>query len=204
MNFILPIILIVTSIGSFFFYTDRINRGPWEKQTSPGITEDVAYQTLKKNTTELDQALARSEDIIKVRDNLKTKYNSFTEEELERASVLLPDNIDNIRLIIDIDAMAKKYNLVARNIAVEDPKDGQDKAASTAATRQLGSLGAGSSKYGVRSVRFSVLAPYDSLLQFLRDLEDSLRLLDVTSVSFTSADSGLYDVTVNLKTYWLK
>ncbi len=46
-----------------------------------------------------------------------------------------------------------------------------------------------------------LLAQFISLLQ---DLEANLRVMDVTHLSLTANDSGTYDWSVELKTYWLR
>jgi hypothetical protein len=107
-------------------------------------------------------------------------------------------------LIIDLDAMAKKYNLALRNIAVDDAVVAGATAPGKVVAASVGQFDATANKYGTRGVRFSVMASYDTFLQFLHDIQDSLRLLDVTNISFSSTDAGLYDFSVTMKTYWLK
>ena len=51
----------------------------------------------------------------------------------------------------------------------------------------------------------TVTASYDNFIAFLKDLEKSLRLVDVVSLTFTAPESSpTYDFTIGLKTYWLK
>jgi hypothetical protein len=51
---------------------------------------------------------------------------------------------------------------------------------------------------------FTVTATYNDFLNLLQDLESNLRLLDITNIAFHSTDTGFYDYTVTLNTYWLK
>jgi hypothetical protein len=67
--------------------------------------------------------------------------------------------------------------------------------------------------YDSVTVSFTVTATYDTFLKILRDLEKSLRIIDVTRISFNLADptaagganrGGAYDFNVEVKTYWLR
>ena len=113
-------------------------------------------------------------------------------DDLQDLSKLVPDNIDNVRLIIDIDEMAKHYGMRIRNFNA-DP------------TEKADTIGRSNSPYGTLTLSFSTTAAYDTFLAFIRDLERSLRVLDLTAVEFVSSDTGsLYDYKVTVKTYWLK
>jgi hypothetical protein len=66
-------------------------------------------------------------------------------------------------------------------------------------------VGVDQSLYGTLTLSFSTTATYTTFLAFMRDLEKSLRLIDIVSVQFASSDTNqLYDYTVSIKTYWLK
>jgi hypothetical protein len=51
---------------------------------------------------------------------------------------------------------------------------------------------------------FTTVLSYKDFVSFLRDLETSLRLVDVVGLSFTSTKGDLYDFSVSIRTYWLK
>jgi len=66
-------------------------------------------------------------------------------------------------------------------------------------------VGVDQTPYGTLTLSFSTTASYTTFLAFLHDIEESLRLIDITSVQFNSSDlSQLYDYSVSIKTYWLK
>jgi Tfp pilus assembly protein PilO len=176
MSNILSIVLLLASIGLFFGYIDP------------------AYGKIRESRVEkleYDQALTNSEDLRAERDKLLKKYNAMPASEVDRLGKLLPDNIDNVRLVIDIDEMAKTYGMRIRNFKTET-------------VQKTDAIGADPSVYGTLKLSFSTTASYATFLGFLHDLERSLRLIDVTSVSFVPTDAGLYDFSVTVKTYWLK
>jgi Tfp pilus assembly protein PilO len=185
MNFLTPIILIIISLGVFFGYVDPNYRG-----TDP---ENRSVQSLQAEDAQYQQALNDSTKLRKQRDLLSQRKSNFDPEQITRLEKLLPDNVDNIKLVIDIKNIAQNHNLVLKNIKlgtgiVADPKK----------------LGTDNSKYGTVGLSFSVTASYISFQNFLADLEKSLRLVDITDLSVAGSDTGLYDFSVSLKTYWLK
>jgi Tfp pilus assembly protein PilO len=114
-------------------------------------------------------------------------------EDMANLLKLLPDNIDNVRLIIDIDEMAKAHGLPI----------GGFKAETSADTSKV--IGASKANYGTLTLSFSVSANYNAFLAFMKDLERSLRILDITSINFNASDTrSVYDYSVTIKTYWLK
>lgn len=176
-RYLLPLLLIVIAFGLFFGFTsDKI---------------DAIYVAQDK-IAELDQALANDKDLRKIRTEKLDLYNSFSNSDLDRINKLLPDSIDNVRLIIDLDNMASKYNMAVKNAKIKS-----DGAAD-------GVVGRDNKRYGAVTLSFSVTGSYTDLRLFLRDLETSLRLVDVTGLSFTASDKDSNDYAVEVRTYWLK
>ncbi len=177
MSNIVSIILILSSVGLFFGYIDP-------------AYESIRGQKIEK--ADYDRALNNSKQLQAERDKLLDKFNNIDKVNLDDLAKFLPDNIDNIRLILDIDEIAKNYGMRIRNFKAD-------------ATEKSDVIGASNSPYGTLNLSFSTTAPYQTFLTFMRDLEDSLRLIDVTSIEFASSDTGdLYDYKVTIKTYWLK
>lgn len=178
MRFISGIIFIVLAIGLFFGLTNP------KYQTTKQVRDKVA---------QLDEALDKAKELTELRDTLTVQYNSFTEEELKEINTLIPDSIDTVRLIIDVDNIADSHNLTLLNIAVSGD----------AGTEQI--VGPDSRPYGVMALSFNVSTTYDQFKTFLGDLERSLRLLDIDTISFGQPDiTGRTIYTVRAKTYWLR
>ncbi len=179
MNALLPILFIIISLGIFFGFID-----PTYERIKVIRAEEATYE----------EALTRSKELQQIRDQLLSRYNTLPQEDLARLEKLLPDNVDNVRLILDFDALASAYGMRIRNVELET----NDSRASR------GQVGANESVYDSLILSFSVTGSYDTFRAFLADLEQSLRLVDITSVSFTSTATGIYDYAVAVKTYWLK
>jgi Tfp pilus assembly protein PilO len=188
MNILTPIILILISFAAFFGYVDPNYRGENLSNGNRSIkslqAEDAEYQAALNNTNELR----------KKRDSLVQTRGEIDPVDLEKLEKLLPDNIDNIKLVIDMNRIAQNHTLTLKNIRLETAvkSDTPDK------------LGQDNKKYGTVGLTFSVSSSYENFQNFLADLERSLRLVDITELSVTSNDTGVYDFSVGMKTYWLK
>lgn len=177
MSTIVSIVLILASLGLFFGFID-----PTYSRIREVREEKAAY----------DNALDNSKKLQEERDKLLKRFNEMDPNDVAALSKLLPDHIDNIRLVIDIDEMAKSYGMRIRNFKADtvEKKD---------------AIGKDTSGHGTLNLSFSTSASYTTFLAFLRDLERSLRLIDVTSIGFAASEAAsVYDYNVTVKTYWLK
>lgn len=180
MKNIISIILIVLAIALFALFTNP---------------RYVGVRELSVEQQRFDDALDRSKELVALRDALLSKYNSIKTEDLERIDTMLPDSIDTVRLIIDINTLASRYGMSLTNISIGLPDEAQAD----------GALGPSSEDFGRLSLSFTVLSSYDRFRAFTADLERSLRLVDITSLSFGPAEaSGVTAYNVSFTTYWLK
>jgi len=187
----MPIILIISSFAVFFGYVDPNYKGSANQSSSDYQNAGIVF--LKSEKAKFDDIINSSTQIVAKRDALVEKKNTITEVDKARLERLLPTNIDNIRLIIEISKIAEGRNLVAKNISVGDM-----------AKVTSDTIGTDNTPYGTLSLKFTVNSSYNNFLNFLRDLENNLRLVDITDITFSSTDSGFYDYSVSLNTYWLK
>ncbi len=180
MRSIISTILILAAIAVFYF-----GANPLYKDT----------KTLKLQAAEYNKALDNSAHLRQIRNDLVARYNSFDKTSVDRLQKMLPDSVDNIRLILDINGIAAKYGMSIKNIKISQIQ--------TAASAP----GTGQSPLGSIQLSFSVVSPYENLQPFLKDLENSLRLVNITSLSFNANandNSGSFIYNLTLETYWLK
>ena len=184
---ILPLILLVAAIGLFAAYTNPTYQ---------------ATKTVAAERDQYDQALTTAKQLKAQRDALLSKRDTFSTDDVQKLQELLPDNVDNIRLIIDINSIAARHGLTLKNVQLGSVSQ---------SSQSRSSLAVGSSGDAVGSVEFgfTVGATYNDFLAFLADLEHSLRLIDVEKIDFkapppaASAGIALTDYTFTIRTYWL-
>lgn len=178
MRLLIPLILLATAVGSFVLYTNP------------------TYQDIKQKKAEAagyDELLNRSQELQKVRNDLISRYNTFAPDDVRKLERLLPDHVDNIRLVIDIDNIAARYSLHVRNVALS----------ATGANRSAAAVGTSGDAVGSVDLSFTISATYDDFRRFLADLERSLRIVDVTSISFRGGEGDVHDYSLSVRTYWL-
>jgi len=193
---LLPIILIAISVTGFFTFTSPLYKN---------------ISNLKSQLVSFDEALSNSKALESERDKLTQKYNTISTENLTKLSKLLPESVDNIRLILEIESIAAPYGMVLKDIKYQaDDGSNTSETESFAQSRNSGSVSQSRTDYGTWNLEFSTTGTYNNFINFLRDVESNLRIVDVTSINFTSdvgrggEESDLYKYTFAIKTYWLK
>ena len=189
-RYIISLVLILAAGAIFFMYTRP-------------TYDSVQVQALQ--IAQYDSALDKAAQLQAVKQNLLTKYNNFSPADLDRLKKLLPDHVDNVALILDLDNLASHYGLGLSNVDVSTP------ASATASKTAVGALGAAGLKHDSLNIKFSTHGTYTQFSEFLRDLETSLRVVDLVSLSISGASTQgegtqepIYQYSVSLRTYWLK
>ncbi len=172
------------------------------------LYKDISLK--KEQIASYNEALANSKALEALRDQLTQKYNSLHPEDLSKIQKFLPDHVDNIRLILEIEKVASPYGMVLRDVRY----DIEERVVSRAAGSVPGSRAPATKDYGVWGLEFSTQGTYNNFINFLKSLESNLRMVDVSSIEFSSnAGSGIelnpslpevYKYNFKIKTYWLK
>lgn len=185
MHRIFPILLIVLAIGLFFAYTNPTFSGP------------VADAQAKIKS--YDSAIEAAEKFKKRESELALELGALDPKQLERLNAFLPNNANNIQLILDLDRLADESNITLSNFSIgEQGADGS--AVSLDANIPL------DTDEVVDSIDITVTAEgtYLAFLTFLNGVEKSLRPLDVVGLTVTAKDTGVYTYDMTLRIYWLR
>lgn len=192
MRLVLPLILIGVGITIIVMFIN------------PTWTELAA---LRAEGASYDEALGNSKALGYARDDLTQKHSLIPKENLDKLAKLLPENVDNIRLILEIEQLATPYGMAIRNVQYDV---GEESSANVATTKKKESR----KEYGTIELEFTTSGSYSNFVKFLKDLENNLRIVDISSVSFSSnigsviaknaVPSDSYEYVVRIKTYWLK
>jgi Tfp pilus assembly protein PilO len=199
-RFLIPILFVALAIGSFFFYTQPMY------QEAIGVRTEV--EKLQEAQTNMDLVLQRKQELL-------TNYNALQKDDITRLEKLMPDNLDNIKLIIDIDNTAKKYGLILNSVKFDvDQKQTADTkenlitgTVTSTANKPVDNKTAGldNKDYNSFGFSFTTTGTFDSFNKLMTDIEKNLRIVDITSVSFDATDNKeTYKFEVKAKIYWLK
>lgn len=179
----LPIILIVLAVGIFFLFIDP----QYEK-----------IQELRKQKKDNDNMLDLSRELQRKRDILQSSYNNIGIEERQELEKLLPDTVDNVRLILDINNVAEQYGILIQNIEISkdaaSPEKKTNVSSSIDRTTDIGTIRLG----------FSVTASYEVFMSFMKDLEETLRVVDIRALNIRQGQDSFMTYEVVIDTYWLR
>ncbi len=168
--------------------------------TQPAYDE---MQGLRAKSDEYDQALSKAAELQQLKQTLLSRYNAFNPSDLDRLQKLLPDHVDNVRLVLDLDNLARSHNLALQNVVISNP------ASKSGDPSVIGAIGKGGQKYDSLTLKFGTQGKYEDFSQFLQDLESSLRVVDLVSLNLSqdrsvtgSTPAFRFDLTI--RTYWLR
>lgn len=192
---LLPIVGILIAVGLFFSYVQ-----PTYRETQAVRAEAAQYTEAISHALELQRRVS----------DLKARQNSISLADLERLEALLPDEIDEVAFLVDLNALAGKHGLGLGDIRVVDSVDAEsadapstrrgDTEEEALAPAEGGIDTAARGKYRTLDVHFAVLGTYENFRSFLTDLERSLVLMDIFDLSFSQTEEteAIYLMSVRL------
>ncbi len=175
MRTITPIFSIILAILLYFFFISPI------------------YAEIKEIRMETESFLMAAEDYDNFNKDsnkllgLKSSQSPLT---IERLNQLVPENIDSAHLIADLEAMAKKQNMLFGSISTETT--GATLGGSSSDSLDLNTQTPANEELQTTDISFELIGTYDQFQAFLTELESSLTLMEVTSIEFT-ASNGLFE-----------
>ncbi|MDB5259370.1 MAG: hypothetical protein JWO73_578 [Candidatus Taylorbacteria bacterium] len=175
---ILPIILIILAVGTYFTFTS-------------GKIDEIKQVQVVSDSYQL--AITNAEKLIKTRDEVLKSRSRISAEDLAKLDKMIPDNIDNVRLIIDVNGIADQHHIKLKGV----------RTSATSPSTKTTAAGV-AMKLNTVTISFSTATTYENFIAFMQDIERSLRIMDISKISLTAADNGVYSYDVDLKTYWLK
>jgi len=180
---ILPVILILISIALFVVLVNPIYTG----DILPKQAEIKQY----------NDALAAAADFNTQEAKLETDRNAIPAASIQRLETFLPDGVDNVQLILDLNALAAHSGVQLSNFDIRD--------GATATTDTSGALPDQSGNKLVDSLSLSVRATgtYSAFRTFLAGVESSLRPLDLIQMSLVDSQTGVYSYSLTFHIYWL-
>lgn len=194
-RFVIPTILIGVAITGFFMLVNPMY---------------IEVSSLKSQIASYNQALDNSKALENERDKLTKKYSDINPEDLDKLSKLLPDSVDNIRLILEIEKIASPYGMVLRDVKYDAEIKDSTQADAQSGISQLNNELA-NKDFGSWDLEFSTEGTYSNFLNFMKDLESNLRIVDIVSIQFAAPDTVSkttkaenYKYGFKIKTYWLK
>ncbi len=187
MKLLTPFVYVAISVALFFLIINP----------EYGNTKELMTQIEENN-----KMLVLATELRDKQTELQQKNVAISQEERTRLEKLLPEAVDNVGLVLDVSNISG--STIIRNIGI----DSDTKSSETTNTKSNIKTVSGNSNYGAIDLNFSFVSNYEYIKSFLKKLEDSLRLVDIVGIDIVSANNReaaeLYNVTIKLKTYWLR
>ena len=190
---ITAIILIAIAIGIYFTYTQ-------------GQIYNVDYPLADINQQYVN-AIKNANSLKTVREATRKDYNNISLDDRLKLDKMIPSSVDNIHLIVDISRLANDNGFALRNLKADvvqsNTSPNQQNTINVMGSSSQSSLLPDMSLAIIR-LSFDTTASYDKFIGFMQALEKNLRIMDVTKLSIKASDTGIYDFSVEVNTYWLK
>ncbi len=187
MSRFLPIIGFLIAIGLFFGYIDP--------------TYKNSITALKAEIKNYDNALEAAERFKTKESELLAARGAINPEQLKRLEAFLPDGVDNVQLILNLDALAARSGMRLANYNTSAPST----PAGNEGTQPNGTLIL-RTEQSVDSIELTMTGTgtYAAFRTFLAGIEGSLRPLDLVALDVKSAKTGVYTYNMTLRLYWLR
>ena len=184
MKFLLPILLVGIAVVTFIKVID-----PQYKEA----------KLIRATIGEYDKALIASNDVKTKKNKLDDDYKRILlidgGKALPKMRKMIPQRIETIKFILDMSDMARQRGLPLKNLQISGGGTiGKDKVVAIPRPQA----------YKSNTFSFSISTSYEKFLFFLQDLERNLQIMDITSITFMSSDSSIYDFSISGNVYSLE
>lgn len=188
---IIPLLMIIGAAGLFIGYT---------QPTYSGSIADLTTEI-----RDLDTALSAARSFKEKEIQLSNERNAISDEQITRLEAFLPDSVDNVRLIVDLNSLASRSGVQLSEFDIATNNTEKPSSGALPLTDPSGALALTPTET-VESLDLSVAATgsYAAFQTFLAGVEKSLRPLDVIELSVEDSNTGVYTYDITFRLYWLK
>jgi hypothetical protein len=181
-NRIVPLLFIIIAIAVFFVYTD------------PTYSKDV--QSLRDEIRSVGNARSAAEKFRQTEAQLIQERDTVSLEERRRIEELLPDTVENVDVILDLDSLAEAQNVQIVDVDVSNAPTGGNANGTIIEPSET--------PENSLLITITALGTYERMRGFIQALERSLRAIDIVEISFPTSQTGVYRFAITLRVYWLR
>ena len=168
-------------------------------------------RTVQEETAQYEEALDSAFATNERLSILSRQLDSLSQQERYRLDRFLPTTIDTLGLAYDIETLIDRNGLFLISFDVEDERRLEDPVETTAPITSGGEddqfaapAAATQKQLAVQTYSISAAGTYEQFKAFLRDIETSAQLLEVTDMDFASTDSDLNQFAITVEAYGLE
>ena len=183
-NRIIPAFALLIAIGIFFLYIN------------PTWSGSIA--TAKAAIASDNDALVAANQYTAQQNELASARDAISPADLALLTTFLPDSVNNVRIILDLNALAARSGLSLSSINVASSAGASSSGTSSGAVPTTGTNPVNSV-----DISLSAVGTYTALQNFLQGVERSARILDVQNITVGGSDTGVYSYGMTVRLYWL-
>ena len=164
---LIPFLFLLIAFGLFFSYIQPTYE---------------ALQAMDEQEVRLDEAIVLSNELKAKLDSLRQTYADISESDHRRLAVILPEQVDVVRTIIQFDAMIQRSGLIMKEFTIPVDENAQKNNTS-------GNANASDPTLEHKEFSFECVGQYQGLKTLLPQIERNLALMDITGLSITQNQS---------------
>lgn len=189
MDKLVPVFCLIIAGALFFGYIN------------PTVTGKIS--AIHDEISKYDSALAAADRFKEKQAQLTLQRNQLPPEALERLDAYLPDGVDNVQLILDLDALASRSGIKLSNFQTTESGKAKKTEGATQGEVQPMVIESGNPIDSV-DVSMTASGSYAALRTFMDGVETSLRPLDLVEFSLADSPTGSYNYQMTYRLYWLR
>lgn len=192
MRTLTPLLSLLIAVLLYFFFTQ------------PAFTEVTELKGEIDEYEDATESYLEFSSLLEQKLSVKRNRSAAENERLER---LLPDDVDETRILVDLEAMAESHNMLFGNVEVKTGEEAQF------SVQEEGSEDEFVDEFERPAVRgfglvsteitFEVIGTYEQFKELLSDIEESLTLLEVTKITLNATEGSFQQFAVTIRTYAL-
>lgn len=183
MERLLPIVGFLIALGLFFGYINPTMTGP----IAATRAEIAGY----------DAALAAAEQFKQKQAALEAERAAIPPESIVRLESFLPDGVDNVQLILDLDSLASHTGITLSNFDTSELEKEEAQSAD-------GIVIPNGTPLDSIELKTTGKGTYAAFRTFLDATEESLRPLDLVSLDIKTSQNGVHSYDMVFRLYWLR
>lgn len=177
---VLPVVILLVAIGLFLGYVH------------PTYTGAVAAQ--RAQIQSYDNALAAAETFRAEESKLIAAQEAISPDDRARIEAFLPDGVDNVQLIVDLNALASRSGMRLNDFDISEPEEDEPGRIALETGGAVEHL----------DISVTAVGTYAAFRDFLEGVEYSLRPMDLVDLSISDSETGVYTYGMTFRIYWLR
>lgn len=136
----------------------------------------------RQKLAEYTSILEKTKELKTERDTAMDAYNNISQDDVNKLNKIIPDKFDEVLFLNDMSNLASQNGITVRQFKVD-----------TGSTDSQNGGGSDTANHLYRTITIDVrlTGQYGQFMKFLKDIENSLQLVDVMNLSINGSTGGV-------------